>query len=97
MSISSQPRPVAAKQAHSFTHHGITVTDDYAWLRDADYPDVTDEAMLAHLNAENAWFEAAWPDKRTASTRCSPKCAPHQGSRPLGAAEGRRLPLLDRI
>jgi oligopeptidase B len=49
---------VAAKQAHSFTHHGITVTDDYAWLRDADYPDVKDEAILAHLNAENAWFES---------------------------------------
>lgn len=59
MSNSSQPRPpIAAKQAHSFTHHGITVTDDYAWLRDADYPEVKDEAVLAHLNAENAWFES---------------------------------------
>lgn len=59
MSNSSQPRPpIAAKQAHSFTHHGITVHDDYAWLRDADYPDVKDAAILAHLNAENAWFES---------------------------------------
>jgi len=59
MSNSSQARPpVAAKQAHSFTHHGITVSDDYAWLRDADYPEVKDEAVLAHLNAENAWFES---------------------------------------
>ncbi|MBB3956994.1 S9 family peptidase [Novosphingobium sediminicola] len=59
MSNSSQPRPpIAAKQAHSFTHHGITVTDDYAWLRDANYPEVGDEAVLAHLNAENAWFES---------------------------------------
>lgn len=58
MSNSSQARPpVAAKQAHSFTHHGITVSDDYAWLRDANYPEVTDEGILAHLNAENAWFE----------------------------------------
>jgi len=49
--------PVAAKKPHSVTHHGITVTDDYAWLRDPNYPEVTDKAVLAHLEAENAWFE----------------------------------------
>ena len=49
--------PIAQKKPHSFTHHGITVTDDYAWLRDPDYPDVDDAQVLAHLNAENAWFE----------------------------------------
>ena len=41
--------PVAAKQSHSFTHHGITVSDDYAWLRDPKYPEVTDKAVLARL------------------------------------------------
>ena len=50
--------PLAAKKPHSFTHHGITVDDDYAWLRDPGYPEVTDKAVLAHLEAENAWFEA---------------------------------------
>lgn len=50
--------PLAAKKSHSFTHHGITVTDDYAWLRDAGYPEVTDTAVLDHLKAENAWFES---------------------------------------
>jgi oligopeptidase B len=50
--------PVAAKKPHSFTHHGVTVSDDYAWLRDPGYPEVTDKAVLAHLEAENAWFEA---------------------------------------
>ena len=49
--------PVAAKKPYSVTHHGITVTDDYAWLRDPGYPEVDDPAVLAHLNAENAWFE----------------------------------------
>jgi oligopeptidase B len=49
--------PVAPKKPHSFTHHGVTVTDDYAWLRDSGYPEVTDPAVLAHLEAENAWFE----------------------------------------
>ncbi len=50
--------PVAAKKPSSFTYHGITVTDDYAWLRDPGYPEVTDKVVLSHLAAENAWFEA---------------------------------------
>ncbi len=50
--------PVAAKKPHSFSHHGITVEDPYNWLRDPGYPEVSDTAVLAHLEAENAWFEA---------------------------------------
>ncbi len=50
--------PVAAKRPSTVTHHGIDVADDYAWLRDPGYPTVADEDVLAHLNAENAWFEA---------------------------------------
>jgi oligopeptidase B len=50
--------PVAAKRAHTAVHHGITLTDDYAWLRDPGYPEVKDPEILAHLEAENAWFEA---------------------------------------
>ena len=50
--------PKAAKKPHSVTHHGITVSDDYAWLRDPGYPEVTDKDILAHLEAENAWFES---------------------------------------
>ena len=54
----SAAAPRAAKKPHAFTHHGVTVSDDYAWLRDPGYPEVTDKAVLAHLEAENAWFEA---------------------------------------
>jgi len=50
--------PTALKRRTSATHHGITITDDYAWLRDPNYPDVTDVAVLAHLKAENAYYEA---------------------------------------
>ena len=53
-----QRPPVAAKKPSTVTHHGITVADDYAWLRDPGYPEVTDKAVLEHLAAENAWFEA---------------------------------------
>ncbi len=49
--------PVAAKKPFVQTHHGIAVSDDYAWLRDPGYPEVNDAEVLAHLNAENAWFE----------------------------------------
>ena len=49
--------PVAAKKPHVETWHGIERRDDYAWLRDPHYPDVTDPEILAHLAAENAWFE----------------------------------------
>ncbi len=36
----------------------MTIADPYAWLRDPGYPEVTDKQVLAHLEAENAWFEA---------------------------------------
>lgn len=50
--------PVAAQKPHSFTHHGVTIEDPYHWLRDPGYPKVEDPEVLAHLAAENAWFEA---------------------------------------
>lgn len=62
MSIATPP--VAAKKPQSITHHGITITDDYAWLRDPGYPEVTDKAVLAHLEAENAWFESRMADRQ---------------------------------
>ncbi|MBH1991433.1 MAG: S9 family peptidase [Sphingomonadaceae bacterium] len=54
-----QQPPVAARRPHSFTRHGVTVTDDYAWLRDPGYPDVKDADVLAYLEAENGYFEKA--------------------------------------
>ncbi|MBA4355301.1 MAG: S9 family peptidase, partial [Novosphingobium sp.] len=56
--------PVAARKPHSFTHHQITVADEYAWLRDPGYPEVTDKAVLAHLEAENAWFESRMAERK---------------------------------
>ncbi len=57
MTESTKP-PVAAKKPHSTTRHGITVTDDYHWLKDQGYPKVDDKNVLDHLKAENAYFEA---------------------------------------
>ena len=50
--------PIAEKRPHQSTHHGITLTDDYYWLKDQDYPKVDDADVLAYLKAENAYFEA---------------------------------------
>lgn len=58
------PPPVAERRPYSFTRHGITVTDDYAWLRDPGYPKVADKAVLDYLKAENAYFEAAMAPHR---------------------------------
>jgi oligopeptidase B len=57
---STLPNPPRAEQRpHSTTHHGVTIDDPWAWLRDKHYPDVQDEDVLAYLKAENAYFEAA--------------------------------------
>jgi oligopeptidase B len=56
--------PLAPRHSHSFTTHGITVTDDYAWLKDAKWQEVLrDPAILepeirTYLEAENTYTES---------------------------------------
>jgi oligopeptidase B len=60
----SRPAPVAPRRPHSFTHHGITVVDDYAWLKDKDWqevlrdPSVLDPDIRNYLEAENDYTES---------------------------------------
>lgn len=60
------PRP--EKRPVSDTHHGVTRTDDYAWLRAANWqevfrdPSVLDPEIRAHLEAENAYQAALMAD-----------------------------------
>ena len=56
--------PLAETRPHSFTAHGITIEDPYAWIKDPGYPDVTDKDVLAYLEAENAYFEAVMAPHR---------------------------------
>ncbi|TKT69977.1 S9 family peptidase [Afipia massiliensis] len=55
--------PVAPRRPHSFTHHGITVIDDYAWLKDDNWQEVLREPSVlkpdirAYLEAENAYAD----------------------------------------
>jgi oligopeptidase B len=53
------PPPIAERRPHSVTLHGVTIEDPYAWLKDPNYPEVTDPDILAYLKAENAYFETA--------------------------------------
>jgi oligopeptidase B len=50
--VQLQP-PVARKDHKETTIHGVTLVDDYAWMRDKENPDVT-----TYLEAENAYAEA---------------------------------------
>jgi oligopeptidase B len=59
----SRPAPVAPQRPHSFTTHGITVVDDYAWLKDPHWqevlrdPSVLNADIRQYLEAENAYAE----------------------------------------
>jgi oligopeptidase B len=50
--------PVAARRPHLSVWHGETLEDPYHWLRDPHYPTIDDPDILAHIESENAWFEA---------------------------------------
>lgn len=50
--------PSAARKEHTFTHHGITMADPYAWLRDPAYPQVDAPEVLEYLAQENEYFDA---------------------------------------
>ncbi|MFP5075762.1 S9 family peptidase [Rhizobium sp. YIM 134829] len=63
--------PVAARKPFADTRHGITRTDDYAWLRadnwQAMFKDTTilDPEIRSHLEAENAYMTSAMADTET--------------------------------
>lgn len=56
--------PVAAKSAWQETRHGEVVSDDYRWLQKKENP-----AVIAHLNAENAYTEAMTADIKPLSEK----------------------------
>ena len=56
--ISTAKPPVAARHLVTTNVHGCSLADEYAWLRDPGYPEITSPEILDHLKAENAYFEA---------------------------------------
>lgn len=63
MSKDIQTPPVAPRRPHSFTRHGITVSDDYAWLKDDNWqevlrdPSLLDTDIRSYLEAENTYAD----------------------------------------
>ncbi len=62
--MTSATPPQAPRRPQPYTAHGITVQDDYAWLKDPDWQEVLRDPSLlkpdirVHLEAENAYTEA---------------------------------------
>jgi oligopeptidase B len=56
--------PVAPRRPHSFTTHGITIADDYAWLKDENWqevlrdPSILNADIRRYLEAENDYTES---------------------------------------
>jgi oligopeptidase B len=61
MTASPATPPLAARHPVTLSHHGLTVTDDYAWLKDPNWqtvlqqPEALAPEIRAHLEAENAY------------------------------------------
>ncbi len=79
---SSMPAPVAPRHPHSFTTHGITVSDDYAWLKDAKWQEVLRDPVDAgaghpHISGgrERLHREPARPYRALAEASWLRKCA----------------------
>jgi len=49
--------PIAKKIPHKTVHHDITLSDEWSWLQDPDYPTTDDEPILDYLKAENHYFD----------------------------------------
>ncbi|MGI9465077.1 MAG: S9 family peptidase, partial [Aestuariivirgaceae bacterium] len=69
MDQSSVPAPPAAKkQASQSTHHGITRSDDYSWLRADNWqevmqrPEALADDIRDYLNAENGFTDQVMAD-----------------------------------
>ena len=51
----TEPQPPRApRRAFERTHHGLRVSDPYAWMRDREDPE-----LIAYLEAENAYAQGS--------------------------------------
>jgi oligopeptidase B len=62
--LSSLPPPTAPRRPHSFSTHGIAISDDYAWLKDPNWqevlrdPSVLDPDIRKYLETENDYTDS---------------------------------------
>ena len=95
MSADRPDIPVAPRVAHSFTHHGVTIEDPYAWLRDPGLSGGQRPQRARLSRSRERLFrsgdEAASEADRHAVRRDE---GPGEGRRCERAAKGRRIRLL---
>lgn len=66
--VASPEAPVAKRVPLTSIHHGVTLTDEYHWLRAGNWqevmrkPELLDSAIREHLEAENAYTLATLAD-----------------------------------
>lgn len=79
--------PVARTVDTVHERFGVRFDDPYAWMRDPGFPEVTDQEILAHLEAENAWLESATahltPLVQTIKAEMKARIAPDDASVPV--------------
>ncbi len=69
--------PAAERRPQAYTHHGITRTDDYHWLRAENWqqvmqqPDKLPTDIRAYLEAENAFTDAVMADTEALQAQLS--------------------------
>ena len=72
--------PLAPERPRTATLHGVARGDPYAWLKDANWrtvmrePAALDAAIRAHLEAENAYTEAALAPTARCAGRSTRRC-----------------------
>jgi oligopeptidase B len=61
--------PQVVKKIHQAEYHGITLTDNFHWLRDQGYPEVSDKPVLDYIKTENDYYaEFLTPHKTLVDT-----------------------------
>ncbi|MBB4641104.1 S9 family peptidase [Rhizorhapis suberifaciens] len=56
--------PCAERRPFSYERHGHVIDDPWNWLKDPAFPKVEDKDVLAYLEAENGYFDAAMKPHR---------------------------------
>jgi oligopeptidase B len=48
--------PMAIAKPYQAKYHGLTLSDDYHWLRDDGYPEINDKSVLDYIKDENNYY-----------------------------------------
>ena len=49
--------PIAKKIPYTYEIHDLKINDEYFWLRDVNWPKVSDNEILSHLTEENKYTD----------------------------------------